>query len=418
MTFIYRILYFTALLALVPLEYFRRPKGLRARWFSERLGRIDFTKKDTSSPTIWIHAVSVGETITAVSLIRRIVTEISPHIVLSTVTDTGQQMAKDKLPEGVKVIYVPFDSKSAVRRAIKAVNPDIFIVMETELWPCIFSEMKKQNIPVVILNGRISEKSFGGYRKIRFFMKHVLRSVTLFGMQSEIYSERIKAMGADTPAVKTLGNFKFDTAPSPEIPQWALRLTHPILVIGSTHEKEEAILIGTLRRLQADIESLSVVMAPRHPQRFDEAAAILDSAGIPFVRRSQLSDTATAPASFVLLDTIGELASVYGAADVCVMGGSFVPKGGHNLLEPAYWGKPIVCGPHMENFPMTVEFTDANAAVTADVDNTGDLYDILFALLSDEAVRLEMGSMARELYQKNSGAIDNALRELKTILRR
>ncbi|MBF0553127.1 MAG: 3-deoxy-D-manno-octulosonic acid transferase [Nitrospirae bacterium] len=382
----------------------------------ERTGRYPAVL--SKKATVWIHAVSVGETITAVSLIHRIIAEITPNIVLSTVTGTGRQTAKEKLPEGVEVIYVPFDTPAAVRRAIKAVNPAVFIVMETELWPCIFKEMRAKNIPVVILNGRISEKSFEGYKKIRFFMKGVLRMVTLFGMQSAEYSERIIAMGADELTVKTLGNFKFDTAPSPVIPSWALRLSHPVLIIGSTHEKEEAIVLSAVKRLITNIEGLSVVLAPRHPRRFDEAAAILKSLDMPFVRRSEITDTREAAvptmrASFILLDTIGELASVYGVGDVCVMGGSFVPKGGHNLLEPAFWGKPIVCGPHMENFPMAGEFMAAHAAVTADA---GGLYDTLFELLSNEAKRIEMGKRASELYQKNSGAINNAVRELKTII--
>ncbi|MBF0486781.1 MAG: 3-deoxy-D-manno-octulosonic acid transferase [Nitrospirae bacterium] len=415
MFFIYRVLYFLALLVIVPVEYFKRPKGLRRSWFLERTGRypVVLSRKAAPSdktPTVWIHAVSVGETITAISLIRRIIAEITPNIILSTVTDTGRQTAKEKLPDGVEVIYVPFDTLSAVRRAIKAINPAVFIVMETELWPCIFKEMRRENIPVVILNGRISEKSFEGYKKIRFFMKGVLRTVTLFGMQSAQYSERIIAMGADKASVKTLGNFKFDTAPSPVIPPWALRLSHPVLIIGSTHEKEEAIVLSAVKRLMASIGGLSVVLAPRHPRRFDEAGAILKSLDIPFVRRSEITD---APASFVLLDTIGELASVYGVGDVCVMGGSFVPRGGHNLLEPAFWGKPIVCGPHMENFPMVGEFIAAHAAVATDA---GRLYEVLFELLSNEAKRVEMGKRASELYQRNSGAISNAIRELKTII--
>ncbi|MBF0516773.1 MAG: 3-deoxy-D-manno-octulosonic acid transferase [Nitrospirae bacterium] len=413
MLFIYHVLYILSLFVIVPFEYLKRPEGLRKRWISERTGNVAFTKDTATAPTIWIHAVSVGETITAASLIRRVIVEITPNICLSTVTDTGQQTAKDKLPTGVKVIYVPFDTPSAVRRAIHALRPDMFIVMETELWPCIFNEMHRLNIPVIILNGRISERSFEGYRKIRFFMKHVLSAVTLFGMQSSVYSERITAMGADKSTVKTLGNFKFDVTPSPDTPPWALMLSHPVVVVGSTHEKEEAIILDTLKRLKADVGGLSIVLAPRHPERFDEVAAQLDAAGIVLLRASKLTDAQAPAAAFVLLDTMGELASLYGVADVCVMGGSFVPKGGHNLLEPAYWGKPIVCGPHMENFPMTGDFTAVHAAVTTDA---AGLYDTLFDLLSNEQMATAMGNTARELYQTNAGAIDNAIRQIKAIL--
>ncbi|MCG6551586.1 MAG: 3-deoxy-D-manno-octulosonic acid transferase [Candidatus Magnetominusculus sp. LBB02] len=413
MALIYRILYLLALMAIVPAEYFKRPKELRRRWFLERSGVLP--DETGTSPTVWIHAVSVGEAISAIPLIRRIAAEITPHIVLSTVTDTGQQTAREKLPDDIRIVYVPFDTSAAVSRAIKAVNPRVFIVMETELWPCIIDQMHRRNIPVVILNGRISEKSFKGYRKIRFFMKNVLRNVTLFGMQDAVYSERIIEMGADKNTVKTLGNFKFDAVPPATAPQWALVLTHPVIVIGSTHEKEEAIILSVIKRLMAEFETLCVVLAPRHPARFDEAASILNSFDMPFIRRSEIAHMPKAAdhGMVVLLDTIGELASVYGAADVCVMGGSFVPKGGHNLLEPAYWGKPIVCGPHMENFPMTGEFLAAHAAVSAGSD---DLYDILSELLSNEAKRAEMGRQAQALYRKNSGAIDSAVRELKTIM--
>ncbi|MBF0518307.1 MAG: hypothetical protein HQK92_01130, partial [Nitrospirae bacterium] len=293
MMFIYRLLYFAAFLLLLPYQYLKRASGLRTTWFMERTGKYQFVLRKPGSghktrsnisvidtggeAVVWIHAVSVGETISAVPLIKKITDEITPHVVLSTVTDTGQQTAKERLRGVGNIVYVPFDTPACVKRAIDAISPDLFIVMETELWPEVFHQMSERGIPVMLLNGRISDKSFRGYQKIHFFMKELFSKISFFGMQSEIYSERVIKLGARREIVHTFGNFKFDVMPPKEIPDWATAMKRPLIVMGSTHEGEEKLILSCYKKLKTEFSSLSLIIAPRHPERFKDVERILIS---------------------------------------------------------------------------------------------------------------------------------------------
>ncbi|QWR76278.1 3-deoxy-D-manno-octulosonic acid transferase [Candidatus Magnetomonas plexicatena] len=427
MMFIYRLLYFAAFLLLLPYQFLKRASGLRGKWFMERAGKYGFvlkkpgsrhTAKDDVSvidtagkPVVWVHAVSVGETVSAVPLIKKITEEITPHVVLSTVTDTGQNTAAERLGRVGKVVYMPFDTPACVRRAIETINPDLFIVMETELWPEVFHQMSERKIPVMLLNGRISDKSFRGYKKIRFFMKEIFSKISFFGMQSEVYSERVIKLGARPDKVHTFGNFKFDVMPSKDIPDWATKMPQPLIVMGSTHEGEERLILSCYNKLKTEFATLSLIIAPRHPERFKDVERILISQHTEYQRRTKLNGTQS---DVVLVDTIGELSSLYGAADIAIVGGSFLPKGGHNLLEPAFWEKPIVTGPFMDNFPMAEDFFETGAAIQAD---SSDLCETLRELLKNPARSAEMGRKAGELFRKNAGSIDLAVNEIKTILK-
>ncbi|MBF0345004.1 MAG: 3-deoxy-D-manno-octulosonic acid transferase [Nitrospirae bacterium] len=430
MMFLYNALYAGALGLLLPFEYFKRPVSLRKRWLADRCGYLTLSDcdgaTDKAHPVVWLHAVSVGEVISATPLIKRILKDVTPNVVLSTVTDTGQAVARQRLKtcppdvnrndvsqDSVKLVYIPFDLPHMVRRAVSSIRPDIFISMETEIWPEIFHTMHTNNTPVVILNGRISSKSYKGYKKIRFFMKEVLSVVTFLGMQNEIYAERIIDIGADERRVKVIGNLKYDIEPPTVVPQWAERLPGPVIVVGSTHEGEEEIILPVYKRLKEQFPTLTLILAPRHPQRFDEVERSIKRAGLRCFRRSFFTQTLP-QTEVILLDTIGELASVYGAGEVCMMGGSFVAKGGHNLLEPAAWARPIICGPYMDNFPMTGEFIEKGAAISV---NAYGLYDSLKELLSDEALRQRIGSAAKDIYKKNSGALVRSVAEIEKILR-
>jgi 3-deoxy-D-manno-octulosonic-acid transferase len=273
--------------------------------------------------------------------------------------------------------------------------------------------MSRRGVPVVVLNGRISEKSARGYRRISFFMKKVFRQVSLFGMQSELDARRLQAAGADPARVVVTGNFKFDMERPAAAPSWTAVLKGPVIVAGSTFEGEEELVLSAYRENIARFPGLRLVLAPRHPERFAEAAELLRSSGVYFKRRSELPSEDGERAGVFLLDAMGELSAVYGVADIVIIGKSFSGYGGQNPLEPAYWGKAIICGPHMENFPFMGEFYEAGAAF--EVEPTA-LAKKIRELLLDPGKAGSAGEKARALYEKNSGAVGRAMEVLKKYL--
>lgn len=418
---IYNLIYSAAMALLLPFEYMKRPAGIRRRWLSEKFGDVERQSGPPGKgwttcriPTLWVHAVSVGEVIAASAFIKAF-REKHPEykIVVSTITDTGHKVAEERLKGLAGIIYMPFDLPFALRRAISRVRPSALVIMETEIWPNTFRTFREQGIPVVLLNGRISEKSFRGYRKIGWFMRKVLGGVALFCMQNETYAERIIAVGADNKKVIITGSFKFDIKVRDEILAWTKRLKGPVLVAGSTHRGEDELLVSVYNRLRKDFSGLNLIITPRHPERFDEVEGVLKAADVPYFRRSRISAGMDISGAAVLLDTVGELSSVYRVADVAVIGGSFIKHGGQNFLEPAFWGKPVVCGPYMENFPFVREFYDDGAAVEADNES---LHDVLKDLLSSPEKRNLMGEKAKSLLNANQGAVDKALDALEKII--
>ena len=278
----------------------------------------------------------------------------------------------------------------------------------------------------------VVEQARSSYKKISFFMKRVLSNVSLFCMQSDLDAERIGGLGVDRERIKVLGNFKFDTKPPSAIPAWAERIVGPVVVAGSTHDGEEELMISVYRELNKEFPDLNLIVAPRHPERFKEVEDLLKSKGIPFIKRSEFG-TSNPPApplekggrggfsepqflkgEVVLLDTVGELSAVYGIADVAVIGKSFKGYGGQNPLEPAYWGKAIVCGPHMENFPFIQDFYGQGAAIEV---NGKSLYPTLRELLFSSEKAKKMGEKAKELYTKNTGAVDRAMEVVSQYIR-
>jgi 3-deoxy-D-manno-octulosonic-acid transferase len=422
MYLLYGFLYSIALFFLLPIHYLKRPKELRKRWLREKFGFFDsslITPKSLLPPftkgggggIIWVHAVSVGEVMAALPFVKRLRERYpTKGIILSTITDTGQKVAREGAPEGTSVFYLPFDITFVLKTVLKRVKPEILITIETELWPNIFRVFKQYGIPVVLLNGRISENSFRGYKKISFFMKRVLTYVDFFCMQSELDAERIRSLGVDAKRVKLLGNFKFDTKPPSEIPEWATRITGPVIIAGSTHGGEEEFITSVFKELKKDFPDLSLILAPRHPERFKEVEDMLRSRGLSFVKRSEFVRLQTPNSRFsgtiILLDSVGELSAIYGISDIAIIGKSFRGYGGQNPLEPSYWGKPILCGPHMENFPFIEDFYSEGAALEV---NEEGLYPKLRELLLSPERAKEMGSRAKGLYKKNAGAVEKAM---------
>lgn len=417
MYLLYSLFYALALIFLLLPEYLKRPGELRGVWLRERFGFPDLESGPADAGCIWVHAVSVGEVAASVPLLRKL-KELHPDIplFLSTVTDTGRKIAMERSPEGTTVVYLPFDLRSILKRFVKVIRPRILIVIETELWPNLFRTIGDRDVPIVILNGRISEKSSRRYRLISFFMKRVFSHVKVFGMQGTLDGERLKKIGAAPDKIIVLGNFKFDLTLPGEIPDWAAALDGPVIVAGSTFDKEEELILTAYLRNVDRFPDLKLILAPRHPERFGEVEDMLRKSDVAFIKRSSLpaGPIGGSPQyGVVLLDSLGELASVYGAADMAIIGKSFTGHGGQNPLEPAYWGKVVLCGPHMENFPFIKDFYREGAAF--EVDAT-DLAKKIRELLISPEKAVEAGEKARRLFEANSGAVARGVRVIEEIL--
>ncbi len=412
MQFLYNIISTVGLIFYLPVLLSKKGPSDKKAFIMERLGLADYAKAD-----IWVHTVSVGETIACLPFLKKLRDE-SPDkkIILSTTTYTGQAVARERFPEADRIMYMPLDAYPCQRHAADAIRPGLFASVETEIWPGLINSLKKQGSKIVLLNGRLSDDSFRGYRRIGIFMKEVLSQIDSFCMQGAPDAERIKALGADSSRVEIMGNFKFDMAFHNKRPlQWAEGLPGPILLAASTHSGEEQSVLDAYKLIREKTENLTLIIAPRHPERFDEVADLISAMALPCVRRSSTwpdNDKADNNIDIqqnmiILLDTIGELSQLFSEVDIAFIGGSLAPYGGHNIMEPAYWAKPAVFGPHMENFPVAAEFVQRKAAFQ--VSNAARLADTVIKLLSDKDLRDKTGQNARMIVEANTGAVDRAL---------
>ncbi|HEX5732877.1 MAG TPA: 3-deoxy-D-manno-octulosonic acid transferase [Blastocatellia bacterium] len=424
------LLYSLALLAvsLALLPYFIYQALRHGKYvgsLKDRLGAPPESARGAGRSTIWVHAVSVGEFNAARPLIASLKQKMpGRRVVVSTTTLTGQQLARADFPALLDaVFYFPFDWAFIARRVIKHVSPDVVIILETELWPNFLRQCRKLSVATVIANGRISPRSFARYRRVRSFIKQVINDASLLVMQSEADRARALELGADPSRVRVCGNLKYDIAGvgdqgsgvrnnslHDELDnQFALSSSPRLIVAGSTAPGEEKILLDTLKqvRAQTGLEDARLLIAPRHPERFNEVAGLISQSGFRLARRSQASIKGDQP-EVILLDTIGELAAVYRFAAVVFVGGSLVPRGGHNIIEPALYAKPIIVGPHTENFRQIVtDFSRADALVQ--VSSTVAQAEDGFArevirLLSDRETARTVGARALDLLMKSRGA--------------
>ena len=414
MYFIYSFIYTAAALILFIPQYLKRPPELRRKWLRDKLGLFDM--KFGTRP-VWIHAVSVGEVTASVTFLNKLKAAYPAlPVILSTITDTGQKVAMVNVPAGTEVVYMPFDIGFILRRCLDRIRPRLFIVVETEIWPNIFKVAAGSGVPVIMLNGRLSEKSCRGYALISSFMKKVLGSVKVFGMQSSADAKRMELIGADKARVVVTGNFKFDMPDQKNIPLWARDPGGPVIVAGSTHAGEEDLIISAFKENLDRFPGLKLILAPRHPERFSEVAELLRQSRIPFIKRTEIDaikQKGFEDKSIILLDSIGELSAVYGVADIAVIGKSFLGHGGQNPLEAALWGKPVICGPYMENFPFMKEFYAVGAAFQAGPDG---LAGMINNLLTEPEKARHGGSKARECYLKNAGAVEKSLEIIRSYL--
>lgn len=397
-----------------------RGTGKYLKTFRERFGRLPAGVAQ-DAPSIWIHAVSVGEVLAARSLLAPL-RERFPgrRLVVSTTTVTGHEVARRSLTGHDALFFAPFDFPGPSRHALRATRAQLLVLVDTELWPNLIREARRQGTRIALVNGRISPRSFPRYRRLRFFLQAVLPQVDLFLMQGEAHAERVRAIGAPADRVRVTGNLKFDApeapAASPAL-EAALRPLRgrPLLLAGSTVEGEEPVLLRVYQRLRAAHPDLALVLAPRHPERFDAVPALAQAQALACRRRSAADGSAWRDGEVLLLDTLGELASAFSLATVAFVGGSLVAKGGHNVLEPAAWGKPVVVGPHMENFQEIANAFLAAQALVQVKDEEG-LFQALDALLRDEGRRREIGERGRALVEANRGALRRSVLALAELV--
>jgi len=440
--FLYSILLGAAALLLLPYWLIR---GLRdGKYLSNLSQRMGFSFPSLDqlpaerAGAIWVHAVSVGETLSGVSLARKLKdTYPQRPLIISTTTITGQALARERMPFADAVIYFPLDWKFCVRRAINAVRPAIVVILETEIWPNFLHECGRRGIPTVFVSGRISDRSFSRFQRycgvfgffLRPFFRSALSQVSALLMQTEKDAERIRTYGARADRVQASGNLKYDMelpGPSP-LAEWldAEAKRHgrwPVIVAGSVVATEEPLALLAFGVVQGDYRKALLVLAPRKPERFEAAAEFIEESHRKFIRRSQIvlpgeTNGASALTSItddvtvILVDSIGELASLYRIADGALVGGSLVESGGHNLLEPAAFGKVPVFGPFMQNFSeMAERFVAAGAAIQ--VENPEDAGVEWIHLLGDPEKNRRMGEAAKNLVTESRGAMDRALQAI------
>jgi 3-deoxy-D-manno-octulosonic-acid transferase len=393
----------------------------------QRLGYLPVSLNVDGEESIWIHAVSVGEALTARALAADL-KERYPRLrlYLSTTTIAGQQVARRSLQHVDAVFYFPFDWAFIVKRTLNIVRPRVFVMMETEIWPNLLRLCRARGVKTVRINGRISSRSYPRYRMIRPFFRRVLADVDRFCMQSDESARRIVELGADQSKVTVTGSLKFDSLEMPAVVShgrprervlrfFRLSPNRTVLVAGSTVRGEEPAVLKAFSRLKGASPSALAILAPRQPERFGEVERLARDSGFVTARRSDLPIDTEPRADVVVLDTIGELAQLYQVATVVFVGGSLVDHGGHNILEPAVFGKPILFGPHMQNFKEIVDaFVGNDAAVQ--VGSARDLEQAMVSLATDPVRRAKLGAAARALVEANRGAKDKTLAVIADLL--
>ena len=394
---------------------------------SQRLGYLPVSFNLDAEPSIWIHAVSVGEVLTARALIPDLRSRYPRlRLFLSTTTMAGQQLAKRNVPGVDAVFYFPFDWAFIVRRTLRLVRPKLFVMMETEIWPNLLRECHRAGVRTILINGRISSRSYPRYRLIRPLFRRVLGHVDRFCVQGEESKRRLIDLGAEPARIVVTGSLKFDSLDAPGM----LSRTRPrdrvlrffrmppsrvVIVAGSTMRDEERAMFRAFRRIKDVCADPLLIVAPRHPERFGDAVNLAQQAALLAMRRTELPIDDEPRAEVIVLDTIGELAQVYQLATVVFVGGSLVDVGGHNILEPAVFGKPIVFGPHMQNFAEIAQTFLANDAAVQ-VQSERELEDALVNLLTDPVRRARIGAAARALVESNRGARDRSLAAIAELL--
>ena len=428
MYLIYSMLFSVGALLTAPYYWWRKGRRQKRGYWAERFGSIPF--QESGPGAIWVHAVSLGETLAVAGLVQEMQRAFPRRkIYLSHVTPAGREAGEKRIPAIAGRFYVPLDWRWAARKALARIRPSLLVIVETELWPNLLRAAQEAGARVIMVNARMSKRSLRGYQLVRPFLRRVLANVDEIYAQTEEDAERFRRLGAKPERVRVVGNLKFDAQP-PHLGEFARALKTalrqaqrgPVLVAASTMPGEEPLVLQAWDLILTRYPQALLILAPRHPARFEEVGRDLANAQRGHVRRTALQVEEQAlsrqlgATAILLLDTIGELAGVFEVADLVFIGGSLVPTGGHNLLEAAYWSKVIAFGPHMENFRDIAKlFLDAGAALQ--VRNPEELAHATWLLQNREA-RERLGASARQVLEQNSGATARTLHSLRKYLDR
>jgi len=408
MSIFFDSLYVVVALFYLPVLFVR---GKWPRHLSRRFGKFpdELQGRLAGRHAIWFHAVSVGEVMAVLGLIRAVKDDFPDEpIVLTTVTPTGYQLARGRVGAGVEVIYAPLDFSAVVRRYIRAFRPQMYITAETEIWPNLFCALEREGVDIVVVNGRLSAKSFRRYRRIGFLFKRIIRDVHAFCMQTEADAAKIKSLGAPAERVFVLGNMKFDRPArmaTREAPAIGLTGSEKVWIAGSTHPGEEAIVLDAYRRLNADFSDLRLILAPRHVERTQEIAALVQQNGIAPRLFSQKETRAFKSHEVLIVDTIGDLRTLYHLATVVFIGKSLIGQGGQNILEPVFFGKPVIVGPFMQNFRQITELL-GQAGGIIQINDARDLLPAVRKLLESPHHAADLGARALRVVHEHQGATE------------
>ncbi len=418
MPWILNLVYVALLLAASPVLLYRRwvYGKYRDGWSEKLWGRLP--ERDGSRPCLWLHAVSVGEVLQLRPLMN-LLTARRPgwDFVITTTTRTGLDVAKKEFAQHT-VCYCPLDFSWAVRRAIARLKPSAIVLVELELWPNLVLTANRLGVPLALINGRVSEKSFRGYRRIRSLIARLLSGFELLAVQNEEYADRLRTLGAPSERLHLTGSIKFDgvksdrsNAKTAELRQFfGLRSDERVFIAGSTQAPEESFALDTWQTLRQEFPHLRLILVPRHKERFDEVAALVTSRGLTLQRRS---NDVRGDGDVLLLDTLGELGACWGLAEIAFVGGSLTQRGGQNMLEPAAFGAAVLFGPNTGNFRDLVEQLLARDAARV-VRSADELTATVRTLLRDSATARDLGSRARDFVATQQGA---AARTVDLLLR-
>lgn len=426
--FAYNILSVFLLIPVIIYHLYRSVSRGRPPAFRERFGFIPAAELACigNRPVIWLHAVSVGEAIAARPLLKALRAQYPGHAILvSNTTETGRGIATS-FPEKDLCIYFPFDFLPAVRSTLKRIRPELIIIMETEIWPNFTREATRRGIPVILANGRISDRSFSRYLKFGWFFRHALQYFSCLCMQTETDRERIIAIGAPGERTLVSGNLKYDIPFHPVQDEekatlrkrYAVHDSLKVITAASTHAGEEEYLLATYRELLTSFGDLFLVLVPRHPERADEVAAMLERMSMPYQRRTAMTTAEGGlfqSGQVLLVDTIGEMMALYALSDLAFIGGSLVPTGGHNLLEPASLGIPSIFGPNMTNFREIADLVLQYGA-GIQVETAAALTDSCRALLTSAELRMVLGQNGLKLMRDTGGATERLLEVISRYL--
>ncbi|MBF0522638.1 MAG: 3-deoxy-D-manno-octulosonic acid transferase [Candidatus Omnitrophica bacterium] len=398
---------------------------IKGKWHKDFLSRFGGFSKEIEErlclkPNIWIHAVSVGEILVVLGLIDKIKERfVHYQIVCSTVTKTGYDLAQTKLPKDVIVVYAPFDLSLSVRRYIDLIKPRIYISSETEIWPNIYTALANNNIPVVLINGRISDKAYKGYKGVLVLTRKVLKCVQAFCMQSEMDASRVLSLGADSKKVHVVGNLKFDVdidAEAISLKKLGFSSENKILLAGSTHQGEEEILIDIYKKLSAEFKDLRLMIAPRHPERAEGICQLVQKSGFHPIKFSKITVEKMNQDAIVVVDSIGQLRNLYSIAALVFVGKSFVKGGGQNMIEPVYFGKPTFVGPRTDNFKdVTRVLLKENVLVQ--VKDPEELLREMKAMLQNPQRQKAISQTGKQVLMSYRGATVRTLRIISDFLK-